>query len=144
MNAGQLSEVSIKSDCCRPLLNWTALSPSLLHYLSPIPYLTSVMVWAVEIETGPLRFHATVTILTCSFLQATINSHDDSYPWVVQQLPWANPIFPEKAESAHWEGKQRRIGVCLLVVVVAAVLAAAVLAVPFFSSLGVTFVPVFS
>ena len=34
MNAGQPSEVSIKSRCCRPLLDLTALPPPLLHYQS--------------------------------------------------------------------------------------------------------------
>ena len=42
MNTGRLSEVLIKSHYCRPLLNWTALPPPLLHYLSSRPYLATI------------------------------------------------------------------------------------------------------
>jgi hypothetical protein len=43
MQAEQLSEVSIKSHYCPPLLNWTTPPSPLLHYLSSRPYLTTIM-----------------------------------------------------------------------------------------------------
>jgi hypothetical protein len=53
MNVGQLSEVSIKSHCYRPLLNWTPLPPPLLHYQSSRPYLATTPCTMATLHAQP-------------------------------------------------------------------------------------------
>ena len=53
MNAGQLSEVSVEPHYCRSLLNWTALAPPLMHYLSSRPYLTTILCLLATLYAQP-------------------------------------------------------------------------------------------